>query len=125
MVSDRELIAILSRLLNGNEDNRDIKQLQNWSQTSTGQNVIQIVIQQGKYNTNIGEGKDIKIGDLQNTKLLEEIRDLLRSRSVTPDLDINWQEMSQFMLEEYQRLTTNPLTAGEDVFHSSDLYMCR
>ncbi len=120
MVSDHELIAILSRLLNGNRDDRDIEQLHNWSQTSNGQNVIQIVIQQGKYNTNIGEGEDIKIGDFLNTELLEEIRDLLRSRSVTPDLDINWQEMSQVMLEEYQRLTTNPLTAGEGIFYSSD-----
>ncbi len=120
MISDRELIAILSRLLNGNGDERDIEQLQNWSQSSTGQNVIQIVIQQGKYNTNIGEGEDIKVGDFLNTELLEEIRDLLLEQSVTPDLDIDWQEMSQVMLEEYQKLTTNPLTAGEGVFHSSD-----
>ena len=120
MVSDRQLITILSRLLNGNGDDRDIEQLHNWSQTSNGQNVIQIVIQQGKYNTNIGEGEGIKIGDLQNTELLEGIRYLQRSRSDTPDLDINWQEMSQVMLKEYQRLTTNPLTAGEGVSHLSD-----
>lgn len=116
MVSDRELIAILSRLLNGNGDEQDIEQLNYWKQTSSGQNVIQ----QAKYIIKIGEGEDIKIGDSLNTELLEEIRDLLRSRSVTPDLDIDWQKMSQVMLEEYQRLTTNPLTAGEGVFHSSD-----
>ena len=116
MISDRELIAIVIRLLNGHGDKQDIEQLHNWKQTSFDRNVNQ----QAKYIVNIGEAEGIKIGDSLDTELLEEIRDLLRSQSVTPDLDIDWQEMSQVMLEEYQRLTTNPLTAGEGVFHSSD-----
>ena len=116
MVSDRELIDIVIRLLNGHGDKQDIEQLHNWKQTSFDRNVNQ----QAKYIINIGEAEGIKIGDSLNTELLEEIRDLLRSQSVTSDLDIDWQKMSQVMLEEYQRLTTNPLTAGEGVFHSSD-----
>lgn len=116
MVSDRELIDLVIRLLNGHGDQQDIEQLHDWKQTSLDRNVNQ----QAKYIINIGEAEGIKIGDSLDTELLEEIRDLLLKQSITPDLDIDWQKMSQVMLEEYQRLTTNPLTAGEGVFHLSD-----
>jgi hypothetical protein len=79
MTTPDELIAILNSLLDGSQEEKDIERLRNWIKTCNDRAVIQLVIQFGKYNTNIGEGQGIDIGDRLDTELLKEIRDLLRS----------------------------------------------
>ena len=59
--------------------------LDRWRQTADGQKVIQYVVQIEKYNTNVGEGKDLSIGDRLDRALLEDVRNLLRSQ-LTPSL---------------------------------------
>lgn len=78
MTTPDELIAIFNRLLNGSREEKDIEQIWNWTKTGDAQTLIQLVIQLGKYNTNTGKGQRIDIGDRLDTKLLKEIRDLLR-----------------------------------------------
>jgi hypothetical protein len=79
MTTPDELIAILNRLLDGSREEKDIEPFRNWTKTGEGQIVIQFVIQQGKYSTNIVNAQGIEIGDRLDTELLKEIRDLLRS----------------------------------------------
>lgn len=54
MTTSDELIAILNRLLDGSREEKDIEQFRNWTKTGDAQTVIQLVIQLGKYNANIG-----------------------------------------------------------------------
>ncbi len=128
MTTPDELIAILNRLLDGSREETDIEQFRNWTKTGDAQTVIQLVIQLGKYNTNIGEGQGIDIGDRLDTELLKEIRDLLRSqqasqspvRSSASVLDIDWHTISRNLLTEHRHLTTNQIVADRDMHRELD-----
>jgi Effector-associated domain 10 len=72
-----EILSLINHILNS--AGNDGSALERWGQTEDGQKVIQF-IQIGKYNTNIGEGKDISIGDGLDRSVLEEIRDLLQNQ---------------------------------------------
>ena len=63
--------------------------LDRWRQTADGQKVIQYVVQIEKYNTNVGEGKDLSIGDRLDRALLEDVRNLLRSQLTPSQLEID------------------------------------
>ncbi|MBW4694687.1 MAG: NACHT domain-containing protein [Lyngbya sp. HA4199-MV5] len=118
MVAPDELLPILERILPLIE--RDSSVLEGWSKTEDGQKVVQF-IQIGKYNTNFGRGEDISIGDGLDKKLLEEIRDLLRSQLPPPLPKIDWQQVSRSLLDEQiQRLTTNPLTHAEGITYRTE-----
>jgi hypothetical protein len=109
-----ELLAMVNQILNQVQD--DSGALQTWSQTKEGQQVIQFIVQVGKYNTTVGQGQDISIGDRLDRELLEEVRDLLRSQLTPSPPDIDWQQVSRSLLnEQIQRLTTNPLTHAEGI----------
>ena len=111
MATSEEILVIVENALKQTEE--DSSALECWRQTEDGQKVIQYIIQVGKYNTIVGEGKNITIGDQLDRLLLEEIRDLLLP---SPPLDINWQEVSRLrLLEERRQLTTNPMMSGEDI----------
>ncbi|NJR48177.1 MAG: NACHT domain-containing protein [Leptolyngbyaceae cyanobacterium CSU_1_3] len=113
MPTPKEILSLVENALKQTEGDRSA--LECWRQTEDGQKVIQY-IQIGKYNTVIGEGKNITIGDQLDRSLLEEIRDLLLKQVPSPPLDINWQEVSHRRLSEQRlQLTTNPMTRGEDV----------
>ena len=122
MTTPDELIAILNRLLDGSREEKDIEQFENWTKTGDAQTVIQLVIQLGKYNTNIGEGQGIEIGDRLDTELLKEIRDLVRSQlasqSSVPSsvLDIDWHTISRNLLTEHRHLTTNQIVVVQNCF---------
>lgn len=79
MTTRDELIAILNCPLDDSREEKDFERLRNWIKTCNDQAVNQLIIQFGKYNTNIGEGQGIEIGDHLDTELLKEIRDLVRS----------------------------------------------
>lgn len=114
MTTSEEILSIVENALKQIEGDRTT--LECWRQTEDGQKVTQYVFQIGKYNTVIGEGKNITIGDQWDRSVLEEIRDLLLSQLPSPPLDINWQEVSRRRLSEQRlQLTTNPMTRGEDV----------
>jgi len=111
MTTPEEILSIVENALKQTEG--DGSALECWRQTEDGQKVIQYVFQIGKYNTVIGEGKNITIGDQLDRSLLEEIRDLLLPSA---PLDIDWQEVSRRRLsQERLQLTTNPMTSGEDI----------
>jgi len=128
MTTPDELIAILSRLLDGSREEKDIEQFENWTKTGDAQTVVQLVIQLGKYNTNIGEGQGIEIGDRLDTELLKEIRDLLRSQQASQSsvsssasvLDIDWHTISRNFLTEHRHLTTNQIVADRDMHRELD-----
>ncbi len=61
MTTPDELLPLVDHILK--LVGEDGAALERWSQTADGQKVIQYVVQIGKYNTNVGEGKDIVIGD--------------------------------------------------------------
>jgi HEAT repeat protein/energy-coupling factor transporter ATP-binding protein EcfA2 len=142
MTTPDELLPLVDRILK--LVGEDGAALERWSQTADGQKVIQYVVQIGKYNTNVGEGKDISIGDTTSVQgdwvggdkisgdkvagnkilvegdrlsraVLEEIRELLRSQLAPPPLEIDWPQVSRTLLEERLQLTTNPMTRGEDI----------
>lgn len=113
MTTPDELLPLVDRILKLVEE--DGVALEPWSQTADGQKVIQYVVQIGKYNTNLGEGEDIAIGDRLDRALLEEVRDLLRAQLTPSPLEINWRQVSRTLLEERLQLTTNPMTRGEDI----------
>jgi predicted NACHT family NTPase len=128
MITPDELIAILTRLLDGSREEKDIEQFRNWSKTGEGQIVIQFVIQQGKYSTNIVNAQGIEIGDRLDTELFKEIRDLVRSqqasqspaRSSASMLDIDWHTISRTLLTEHRHLTTNQIVADRDMHRELD-----
>ena len=78
---DEELLSLIDRILKlvGDEGIT----LDRLSQMADGKKVIQYVIQIRKYNTNVGEGKDISIGDRLDRDLLEDVRDLLHFRVIS------------------------------------------
>ena len=119
MTPPDELLPLVDQILNHIGEDR--AELERWRQTEDGQKVIQYVVQIGKYPTNIGQGKDISIGDRLDRELLEEIRDVLRSQLSPPQPDINWQQVSRSLLnEQIQRLTTNPLTHAEGIAYRTE-----
>lgn len=59
MTARDELSAILDRIANGEEAEGDMQALRQLLRAGDRQNIVQL----GKYNVNIGEGKDIQIGD--------------------------------------------------------------
>jgi predicted NACHT family NTPase len=128
MTTPDELIAILNRLLDGSREETDIERLRNWGKTGDAQTVIQLVIQLGKYNTNIGEGQGIEIGDRLDTELLKEIRDLVRSQQASQSpacssasvLDIDWHTISRNLLTQHRHLTTNQIVADRDMHRELD-----
>ncbi|MEH2144529.1 NACHT domain-containing protein [Nostoc sp.] len=86
---------------------------------SSGQNVVQL----GKYNINIGEGQDIHIGDkVYQGADAQTIRSIFLEvlSQNTGQLEIDWHNISQAMLSEQQRLTTNPLTSGEGITYRTE-----
>ncbi len=126
MVSDRELIAILTRLLNGIGGDQDIEQLHNWSQTSKGQNVIQIVIQQGKYNTNIGEAqiKDAFAAQFQHGRvwLLLDGVDEMQVSSVNPLSEISQQVRIGGLLSQAKIVLTCRVNLWDGNFNALDTF---
>ena len=116
---DEELLPLIDRILK--LVGEDGAALERWGQTADGQKVTQYVLQIGKYNTNLGEGKDISIGDRLDRALLEDVRNLLRSQITPSQLEIDWQQMSRSLLnEQIQRLTTNPLTRAEGIAYQTE-----
>jgi len=125
MPNPDELIAILDRILNGSRDESEVAQLRQWLKVSgtTLQFVAQegkFNAQEGKFNTNIGQvqGSEIHIGDRHYQFDLEALRELLQPTTTLPNID--WQAVSQAMLEEQLRLTTNPLTSGEGISYRTE-----
>lgn len=119
MTHPDELVSILDRILNGYRDEEDVTILRQSLKTSSGQNVVQL----GKYNVNIGEGKDIQIGDtLYQGADAETIRSIFLEvlSHNTRQIEIDWHNISQAMLSEQQRLTTNPLTSGEGITYRTE-----
>ena len=78
---DEELLPLIDRILKLVGDKG--MTLDDLSQMADGEKVIQYVVQIGKYNTNVGEGKDISIGDRLDRDLLEDVRDLLHFRVIS------------------------------------------
>jgi Effector-associated domain 10 len=61
MTTPDELLPLVDQILNLVGEDRSA--LERWGQTADGQKVIQYVMQIGKYPTDIGQGKDLPIGD--------------------------------------------------------------
>ena len=119
MSTPDELLPLVDHILN--LVGEDHSALEHWSQTDDGQKVIQYVVQIGKYNTNLGEGKDFSFGDRLDRDLLEEIRALLLSQLPPPLPNFDWQQVSRSRLDEQiQRLTTNPLTHAEGITYRTE-----
>ena len=118
MPNSDELIAIVDRILNGSRDESEVAQLRQWLKVSGS--TLQFVSQDGKFNTNIGQvqGGEIHIGDRIYQFDLEALRELLQPTTPLPNID--WQAVSQAMLEEQLRLTTNPLTSGEGISYRTE-----
>lgn len=118
MPNSDELIAIVERILNGSRDESEIAQLRQWLKVSG--TTLQFVSQDGKFNTNIGQvqGGEIHIGDRHYQFDLEALRELLQPTTPLPNID--WHGVSQAMLEEQLRLTTNPLTSGEGISYRTE-----
>lgn len=114
-----ELVSILDRILDGCGDEGDVAILRQSLKASSGQNVVQL----GKYNVNIGEGQDIHIGDkVYQGADAQTIRSIFLEvlSQNTRQLEIDWHNISQAMLSEQQRLTTNPLTSGERITYRTE-----
>jgi HEAT repeat protein/energy-coupling factor transporter ATP-binding protein EcfA2 len=111
MATREEILITVENALKQTEGDNSL--LESWRQSEDGQKVIQY-IQIGKYNTIIGEGTNITIGDQWDRSVLEEIRDLLLP---SQPLDINWQEVSRRLLEEKLQITTSPMTSSEDIVY--------
>ncbi|QFS49768.1 NACHT domain-containing protein [Nostoc sphaeroides] len=114
-----ELVSILDRILDGCRDEGDVAILRQSLKASSGQNVVQL----GKYNVNLGEGQDIHIGDkVYQGADAETIRSIFLEvlSQNTRQLEIDWHNISQAMLSEQQRLTTNPLTSGEGITYRTE-----
>ncbi|OYQ62238.1 hypothetical protein B9G53_23200, partial [Pseudanabaena sp. SR411] len=78
MPTTEEILSILEIVENAlKQTEGDSSVLECWRQTEDGQNII---VQIGKYNTIIGEGKNITIGDQWDRSVLEEIREKLLSQ---------------------------------------------
>ncbi|MEG4113883.1 MULTISPECIES: NACHT domain-containing protein [unclassified Microcoleus] len=118
MPSSDELIAIVERILNGSRDESEVAQLRQWLQVSG--TTLQFVSQDGKFNTNIGQvqGGEIHIGDRIYQVDVEALREFLQPTTPLPNID--WHAVSQAMLEEQLRLTTNPLTSGEGISYRTE-----
>lgn len=118
MPNPDELIAIVDRILNGSRDESEVAQLRQWLKVSG--TTLQFVSQDGKFNTNIGQvqGSKIYIGDRIYQVDVEALRELLQPTTPLPNID--WQAVSQAMLEEQLRLTTNPLTSGEGISYRTE-----
>ena len=119
MIDSSKLLIILEHILNGSADEDEINLLRQSLTASSGQNVVQL----GKYNVNIGDAKDIHIGDkvYQGTDA-ETIRTILREipSQNTQSIEINWHDIGQTMLSEQLRLTTNPLTSVEGISYRTE-----
>ena len=118
MPNPDELIAILDRILNGSRDESEVAQLRQWLKVSG--TTLQFVSQDGKFNTNIGQvqGGEIHIGDRHYQFDVEALRELLQPTTHAPNID--WHAVSQAMLEQQLRLTTNPLTSGEGISYRTE-----
>lgn len=119
MTRSDELVSILDRILDGCRDEGDVAILRQSLKESSGQNVVQL----GKYNINIGEGQDIHIGDkVYQGADAETIRSIFLEvlSQNTRQLEIDWHNISQAMLSEQRRLTTNPLTSGEGITYRTE-----
>ncbi|MHC5930754.1 NACHT domain-containing protein, partial [Nostoc sp.] len=119
MTRSDELVSILDRILDGCGDEGDVAILRQSLKASSGQNIVQL----GKYNVNIGEGQDIHIGDkVYQGADAQTIRSIFLEvlSHNTRQLEIDWHNISQAMLSEQQRLTTNPLTSGEGITYRTE-----
>jgi HEAT repeat protein/energy-coupling factor transporter ATP-binding protein EcfA2 len=118
MPNPDELIAILDRILNGSRDESEVAQLRQWLKVSG--TTLQFVSQDGKINTNIGQvqGGEIHIGDRHYQVDVEALRELLQPTTPLPNID--WHAVSQAMLEDQLRLTTNLLTSGEGISYRTE-----
>jgi len=118
MPNSDELIAIVERILSGSRDESEIAQLRQWLKVSG--TTLQFVSQDGKFNTNIGQvqGGEIHIGDRIYQVDVEALRELLQPTTPLPNID--WHGVSQAMLEEQLRLTTNQLTSGEGISYRTE-----
>jgi HEAT repeat protein/energy-coupling factor transporter ATP-binding protein EcfA2 len=119
MTHPDELVSILDHILNGSADEGDIAILRQSLTASAGKNVVQL----GKYNVNIGEGKDIHIGDkVYQGADADTIRTILVEllSQNSQQIEIDWHNISQTMLSEQLRLTTNPLTSGEGITYRTE-----
>lgn len=123
MATPDEILSIVEHILKRVREEGCVPQ--QWSHTEDGQKVVQFILQVGKYNTAIGQGEGTSIGDVLDKKLLEEVRDLLRSQLSPSQPNIDWQQVSRSLLnEQIQRLTTNPLTYAEGIaYHTEQVYV--
>lgn len=88
MADHNELTTILDRISAGDRTEADLTKLRQHLSVSSAQNTVQL----GKYNVNIGQGQDIRIGDtIYQGADAESIRELL-----------------QDVLQEYQLLPDKP-----------------
>jgi len=118
MSNPDDLIAILDRILKGSRDESEVAQLRQWLKVSGTK--LQFVSQDGKFNTNVGQaqGGEIHIGDKIYQVDVEALQELLQPNTPLPDID--WQAVSQAMLEEQLRLTTNLLTSSEGISYRTE-----
>jgi predicted NACHT family NTPase len=118
MADSWELQTICDRILNGTTNENDIAQLRQFITANSDKN--KNVVQLGKYNVNIADGKDIHIGDrIYQGADAQTIRAIFLE-ILSPNsqrVEIDWHHISQTMLSEQLRLTTNPLTSGEGISH--------
>ena len=120
MADSWNLLTIFDRILNGSADEDEINLLRQSLTATSTKNVVQL----GKYNVNIGDAKDIHIGDkkVYQGADAETIRTILReilSQNTQP-IEINWHDIGQTMLSEQLRLTTNPLTSVEGISYRTE-----
>ncbi|MDZ8264450.1 hypothetical protein [Nostoc sp. ChiQUE01b] len=121
MTRSDELVSILDRILDGCGDEGDVAILRQSLKASSGQNVVQL----GKYNVSIGEGKDIHIGDKvyqgADAQTIRSIFQEVLSQN-TRQLEIDWHNISKARLSK-QQLTTNPLTQRKITYQTEQVYV--
>lgn len=120
MIDSSKLLIILEHILNGSADEDEIDLLRQSITATSRQNVVQL----GKYNVNIAEGKDIHIGDKKvyqgaDAETISAILREILSQNTQP-IEINWHDIGQTMLSEQLRLTTNPLTSVEGISYRTE-----
>ena len=111
MPDSDDLLAIIERILSHQHTEADLALLRQAISASSSQGTLQI----GKYNVNIGQGKDIHIGDkiyqgADAEAIREIIKELLSSKKAVAVKYIPHQGVSHFVgrgeeLRQYSRKT--------------------
>ncbi len=126
MADSWELQTICDRMLNHTANEDDIAQLRQFLTANSdtyGKLRYRNTLQIGKYNVNIVDAQNIHIGDKVYQGInAETISTILREvlSQNTQHIEIDWHDISQTMLSEQQRLTTNLLTSGEGISYRTE-----